>query len=92
MVVIKDKRLLTRWILAGPATLIAAVLTMASGPLWFPKGAAEIDNMIFPLILFPAIWAFFFFYSLIEGNLLRASIIMAVVIALNAIIIYLQFA
>ena len=87
-----SKRVFARWTLAGPVTLIAAVLMMASGPLWFPGGAAGIDNMVLPLVLFPAFWAIFFFYSLIEENLLRAALLMGAVILINAIVIYLQFA
>ncbi|WP_373476541.1 hypothetical protein [Sphingorhabdus sp.] len=83
--------LILRWITAGPLAIIAAVLTMASTPLWLPKGAAGVDHMILPIILFPAFWAIFFFYALIEARPIRALVIFAVVMLANAVVIYLQF-
>jgi hypothetical protein len=83
--------LILRWITAGPLAIIAAVLTMASTPLWLPKGAAGVDHMILPIILFPAFWAVYFFYALIESRPMRALVVFAVVLAANAAVIYLQF-
>lgn len=45
-----------RWILAGPVALILAVLSMASLPFVFPKGPSGVDNLVFPVILFPLLW------------------------------------
>ena len=81
-----------RWVMAGPLTLIAAVLTMASTPLWFPKGLAGIDHLIFSIVLFPAFWALFIFYALIEPKPVRGLIVLIAVILLNALVIYTQFA
>lgn len=83
--------LVLRWIMAGPLTLVAAVLTMASTPLWWPKGVAGIDNLIFAILLFPAFWAIYVFYALMDSKPWRALFVMMTVIIANAIIIYLQF-
>jgi hypothetical protein len=83
--------LVLRWIMAGPLTLIAAVVTMASMPLWLPGGAAGIDNLIIPLLLFPALWAGYFLYSLMEARPLRGFVVIIALISLNAAVIYSRF-
>lgn len=83
--------LILRWIMAGPLTLIASVVTMASMPLWLPGGAAGIDNLIIPLLLFPALWAGYFLYSLMEARPLRGLVVIAALIAVNAAVIYNRF-
>lgn len=83
--------LLGRWMLAGPVAIIAAVLAMASTPLWFPPGVAGIDNLVFAILLFPAYWGLFFFYPLIDGKVWRAAMVMAAVVIVNAVVVYLQF-
>ncbi len=45
---------------------------MAGGVLWIPKGAAQIDNLVLPMVFFPAIWAVVFFYTCLDRNLQRA--------------------
>ena len=87
----KTLDLTSRWITAGPLAIIAAVLTMASTPLWLPKSAAGVDHLVLPIILFPAFWAIFFFYALIEARPMRALIIFAAVAIANAVVIYLRF-
>lgn len=72
-----------RWVLAGPVAVAAAVAVMAAMPLWFPQGAAGIDQLILPLILFPAIWAVAFFYACLAENLVRASVILIGVLIIN---------
>jgi hypothetical protein len=49
-----------------------AVLVMCGGALWLPKGAAEIDNLVLPVVLFPLIWAALFFYTMLDRRLARA--------------------
>lgn len=80
-----------RWIAAGPLTLIAAVVTMACMPLWLPKGAAGIDNLIFPILLFPALWAGYFFYSLIVARPARGALVITAIIIVNAALIFSRF-
>jgi hypothetical protein len=48
---------LARWLQAGPAALVLSVLTMAALPLLLPQGAAGIDHLVLPVVLFPLIWA-----------------------------------
>ncbi|MEM9684902.1 MAG: hypothetical protein AAF942_16645, partial [Pseudomonadota bacterium] len=52
-------------------------------PLWFPEGAAGIDHLMMPLLLFPAIWAGAFFYACLTGNLARASVILIGLLLIN---------
>ena len=73
-----------RWVLAGPVALLVAFVVMAAMPLWFPEGAAGIDHLVLPLILFPAIWAAAFFYACLAENLRRASVILIGVLLANA--------
>lgn len=82
---------LLRWIMAGPLTLIAAVVTMASMPLWLPGGASGIDNLIFPILLFPALWAIYVFYALIEPRPVRGTVVFAAIIIANAALIASRF-
>lgn len=83
--------LILRWIMAGPLTLVAAVASMASTPLWWPPGIAGIDNLVFPILLFPAFWAVFFFYALMEPKPWRGVLVLVAVAALNALVIWQQF-
>src|SRR3546814_12284447 len=69
-----------RWILGGPAALIAAVLIMAAMPVWLPAGAGGVDNIIYPIILAPLIWAVVFMYSVLEEKLPRGLAVAAGVI------------
>ncbi|MDK2758223.1 MAG: hypothetical protein KYX66_15975 [Blastomonas fulva] len=80
-----------RWVMAGPLALIAAVVTMASMPLWLPGGAAGIDNLIWPILLFPALWAVYFLYALIEARPLRGTGVITAIILANAALIYSRF-
>ncbi len=80
----KRRAIVIRWILAGPVTLAVAVAVMATMPLWFPQGAAGIDHLILPLILFPALWAVAFFYACLAENLTRAGVILIGLLIVNA--------
>ncbi|RKQ72383.1 hypothetical protein [Oceanibaculum indicum] len=74
----------TRWLLGGPMAILIAILAMGAMPLWFPVGAAGVDHLIFPLILFPALWAIPFFYAILAENLRRATLVMTGIAILNA--------
>ena len=84
-------RLVGRWVLGGPVALIAAVTTMASTPLWFQKGAAQVDHLVFAIILFPAYWAAAFFYVVMEASVRRAGLVMGALIAFNTALIASSF-
>ena len=79
---------ITRWVLAGPLALIAAILAMAATPIWMPAGDSGVDNIVMPIVLFPAYWAVFFFYSLIVENIWRATAVVAGLTALHGFLIY----
>ena len=80
----------TEWILrallAGPATLILAIAIIAAMPVWFPEGAGGVGHVIFPPMLFPAVWGAAFFYALLEKKLWRAGLVFGMLIALNIVL------
>lgn len=81
----------SRGILAGPVAFVTAAVVMAGGALWVPKGAASIDNIVLPIVLFPAIWAAFFFYACLDKNLLRAWLVTSGLLGVNAVMIAMEF-
>lgn len=78
----------SRWLLAGPGALIAAVVAMGGSTQWLPPGSAEIDNFLFPVLLFPGIWAIFFFIAIIFDEVWKAALL---IFSLTAIHIYFLF-
>ena len=66
----------TRWLLAGPGALAAAVATMMAMPVWLPAGAAGVNNIAYPMILAPLLWAVPFFYACLEPNLVRGAMVL----------------
>ncbi|MCW1429809.1 hypothetical protein [Novosphingobium sp. JCM 18896] len=67
-----------KWIrvgFAGPGAFIIALVIMAGMALWLPQGAAQIDNLVLPLILFPLIWAALFFHACLDGKLGRVAVV-----------------
>jgi hypothetical protein len=73
--------------LAGPLAFIVAGMTMAAGAAWLPKGAAGIDHLVLPIVLFPAIWAALFFYTSLDRRLGRAYALLLALSAVNAALI-----
>ncbi len=69
-----------RGLLAGPLSLMASGLLMAGAALYLPGGAAGIDNIVLPILLFPLIWCLLLLYALLDERLLRAS---AIIVALG---------
>ena len=74
----------SRGLLAGPVCFAASAAVMAGGVLWIPKGAAQIDNLVLPMVFFPAIWAVVFFYACLDRNLLRAWAVTLSLLLANA--------
>ncbi|MEM1006350.1 MAG: hypothetical protein AAF496_07755 [Pseudomonadota bacterium] len=64
---------LSRWVLSGPIVFVATVFVMMGMAFWWPVGAARVDHIALPVLLFPLIWAGLFFYALIDDDLLRAG-------------------
>ena len=79
------RSLILRWILAGPVALVAAILTMAAMPMWLPQGEGGVNHLAFSVVLFPAIWAVYLMYVLLEERMKRAAIVMSVLVLANAI-------
>ena len=51
-------------------------LTLLAGmPLWLPGGAAGIDNLAFPLVFAPLIWAILFFHACLDRSLMRVALV-----------------
>lgn len=76
-----------RWLLAGPVVFAVAGLVMSGGALWVPAGPAQIDNIVLPIVLFPAIWALLFFYASLDRRLGRAYAIVLGVGVVHALLI-----
>lgn len=74
-----------RFWLAGPVTVVVSVLIMAAMSLWLPEGNANIDHLIVPVILFPLIWSTVFFYVILENNMKKVSLIMALLFLGNGL-------
>jgi len=77
-------RLWSRGVLAGPVVFACAALLMCGGALWVPGGAARIDNLVLPMVLFPAIWATLFFYACLDRRLDRAWAVVSALSLLHA--------
>lgn len=82
-----SRALWSRVALAGPVVFICASLVMAGGALWLPKGRAQIDNLVLPILLFPAIWAALFFYACLDRRLGRAWAVIGGLSLLHAALI-----
>lgn len=76
-----------RWLVAGPLALIASLAVMAAMPHWLPEGAGRVDNLVFPVLGFPLIWAVFFFYACLADRPAFAAGVLVAVIALQAAVI-----
>ncbi|MEO1078624.1 MAG: hypothetical protein AAFY29_03645 [Pseudomonadota bacterium] len=74
-----------RWLIAGPLTIVTAILVMAGAPTWLPEGPGGVDHIAFPILLFPAIWAGLFLYALMESRQWRSFTLMLALCVLNAI-------
>ena len=79
-----------RFWLAGPVTFIAAICVMAGGAVWVPKGQAEVDNIVLPLVLFPVIWVVLFFYGCLTTQVKRAYKIIGGVVIVQMVLIALH--
>ena len=75
-VLIRAHPVTARWLLAGPGALAAAVVTTMAMPVWMPAGAAGINDIAWPLVLVPLLWAAPFFYACLEEDLARGVVVM----------------
>lgn len=81
------RRLWLRILLAGPLTIVTSVTVMLGGACWLPQGAAQIDRLILPIVLFPAIWGTLFFHACLDSRLVRAYAIQGLLLVWNAALI-----
>ena len=89
---VEARPMLVRWLLAGPGALAAAILIMAAMPVWLPEGAAGVDNIVYPLVLAPLIWAVVFLYAVVESNLVRGVAVAVAAIVVNGAAVALAIA
>ncbi|MEL7042484.1 MAG: hypothetical protein AAGL90_13245 [Pseudomonadota bacterium] len=81
----------SRWLLAGPVALIAAVLVMGGSTQFLPVGPAGIDNILFPILLFPGIWAIFFFIAVMFDHVWKAALLILGASAVHAYLLFTAF-
>lgn len=76
-----------RGLLAGPLALAAACVAMAGGALWLPPGAADVNNLVLPVVLFPLLWTALFLYACLDRSLMRAYGVIGAVVLGNSILL-----
>ena len=76
---------------AGPGAIVTALTVMAGMSLWFPGGAAGIDNLVLPLVLAPLIWAALFFHACLDSRLARVVIVALTLLAIHGGLIAAKF-
>ncbi len=86
------KQKIVRWIFAGPVSFVNAILIMMGMAVWFPKGTAEVDNIVLPLLLFPLLVVSIFLYAVLDRKLSRMVGVMLALLALHAVILARHFA
>ena len=80
-----------RFWLAGPVAFILAVLVMLGMAIWFPGGAAGLNNVVLPLIAFPLIWAVIFFYAYLDRNTKRVALAFSCIALVHAVLLIAHF-
>lgn len=80
-------RLFARVMLAGPVAAGLTLLVLAGMPLWLPKGAGGVDNLIWPLVILPGIWAILFFHAVLDRSLLRVALVALLLGGLNTVML-----
>lgn len=76
-----------RGVLAGPMALLAAFALMAGGAVWLPPGAAQVNNLVLPVILFPLLWTGLFLYACLDAKLARAYLLLGAGTLLNVALV-----
>ena len=86
-VAVETRPLLSRWILAGPGTIVVALLFTMAMPFWLPSGTAGVNHVALPVILAPLVWAVFFVYAVAAENIARAATAIAGISAITGLLI-----
>lgn len=76
-------RSILRGLLAGPLVLIGTFVVMAGAALWLPKGEAEVNHIVMPVVFLPAIWGVLFFWAYLDKKLWRAWAVVGGVILVH---------
>jgi hypothetical protein len=82
-----------RWarvILAGPLVLLSSLGIMGGASLWLPPGDGGVNDIVLPILLYPAVWTGLFFYACFEQRLGRGYAIVGGLAALHAIALALR--
>jgi hypothetical protein len=66
---------------------LTSLATMCGGALWIPGGAAAINHLALPLVLFPAILAVLFFHACLDRSLARISAVQCALLLVNIVLI-----
>lgn len=77
--------------LAGPVAILVALTLLAGMPLWLPGGAAGIDNLVFPLVFAPLIWAALFFHACLDPRVGRVALVAAVLFLMHGSLVVSRF-
>jgi len=80
-----------RFWLAGPVAFILSVLVMLGMAIWFPGGAADLNNVVLPMIAFPLIWAVIFFYAYLDRNMKRVALVFCCIALVHAALLITHF-
>ena len=76
-----------RGLLAGPIVFLGTFVVMAGAALWLPKGQAEVNHIVMPVLMLPAIWGALFFYAYLDRRLWRAYAVTLAVVGLHLALI-----
>ena len=80
-----------RVILAGPLTVVCSILAMGGMSTWLSPGAGQVNHLVVPVAVFPAIYATLLIYSCFDRNLVRAYLIVGGILAVNIAAIGIHF-
>ena len=79
-----------RVILAGPMVLFCSLLVMGVANLWVPPGEGGVNDIVLPILLYPAIWTALFFYACFERRLARGYAVVGGIVVVHVIAIALH--
>ena len=59
--------------------------------IWFPRGVADLNNVVLPMIAFPLIWAVMFFYAYLDRNIKRVALAFSCIALVHAALLIVHF-
>lgn len=69
-----------RALLGGPLAFIASFLVMCGSVLWLPAGAAQVNNLVIPVLIFPLLCTLSFIYILVDSRPARAFSVLGLMV------------